>query len=108
MSLSTSVRGLVPLSHLSASEETTKNSLELFKRGMGIRVLVRKVDEERRGLILSLVGESHVSLLVCPETSPSSFAGEFGPDSATGTAAYLQDRLKPRVRIISFSVTSSC
>lgn len=59
VSLSTSVRGLVPLAHLSADAGVKKKFRELFKRGMGVRVLVRKVDEERRGLILSLVGEMH-------------------------------------------------
>lgn len=60
VSLSTSVRGLVPLAHLSADAGVKKKFRELFKRGMGVRVLVRKVDEERRGLILSLVGEMHM------------------------------------------------
>lgn len=57
VSLSTSVRGLVPLAHLSTDAGVAKKFRELFKRGMGVRVLVRKVDEERRGLILSLLGE---------------------------------------------------
>lgn len=57
MSLSTSVRGLVPVKHLSTNAGVNNKFRELFKRGMGVRALVRKVDEERRGLILSLVGE---------------------------------------------------
>lgn len=60
VSLSTSVRGLVPVTNLSEDEGVTKKFREHFKRGMGARVVVRKVDEERRGLILSVVGESSV------------------------------------------------
>lgn len=67
VSLSTSVRGLVPLAHLSADAMATKKFLEHFLRGMGVRVLVRKVDEERRGLILSLKGECGWSSRSIPE-----------------------------------------
>lgn len=57
VSLSTSVRGLVPLAHLSSDAAVSTNYRELFRRGMGVRVVVRKVDEERKGLILSLKGD---------------------------------------------------
>ncbi|CAM9211625.1 unnamed protein product, partial [Ectocarpus sp. 12 AP-2014] len=60
VSLSNSVRGLVPLANLSSARSdasvTAKKLGELFKRGMGLRVLVRRVEEQRRRLILSLVG----------------------------------------------------
>lgn len=56
-SLSSSVRGLVPCAHLSKTAGVAENFRALFKRGMGLRVLVRKVDEERRSLILTCVGE---------------------------------------------------
>jgi len=57
VSLSTSVRGLLPPAHIGQDAQATKKFRSLFKRGMGVRVLVRKVDEDRRGLILSLTGE---------------------------------------------------
>eukprot|EP00903_Cladosiphon_okamuranus_P010099 g9564.t2 len=79
VSLSTSVRGLVPLKHLSADAGVKKKFSELFKRGMGVRVLVRKVDEERRGLILSLIGVPGKDVLpdsALPAMSPTFNADE--------------------------------
>lgn len=57
VSLSTSVRGLVPMAHLSKDEGVRKEFRKLFRRGMGVRAVVRSVDGGRRRLILSLVGK---------------------------------------------------
>ncbi len=73
VSLSTSVRGLLPPEHMSKDDtaQVTKKFRSLFKRGMGVRVVVRKVDEERRGLILSLNGESSRVRSTCRGSSLS-------------------------------------
>lgn len=57
VSLSTSVRGLVPMAHLSDNEGVRKEFRKFFRRGMGVRVVVRSVDGDRRRLIFSLVGK---------------------------------------------------
>lgn len=57
VSLSTSVRGLVPLAHMSADEAVAKDHRAYFQRGMGVRAAVRSVDGKRRHLILSLRGD---------------------------------------------------
>lgn len=58
VSLSASVRGLVPLPNISADRRVAKNFAALFKRGMGVRAVVCSVDGERKRLILKLAGTS--------------------------------------------------
>lgn len=62
VSLSTCVRGLLPWASVSTDSGGKLLSRALFKKGMGVRVLVRSVDGKRHRLILTLVGES----LFCP------------------------------------------
>lgn len=58
VSLSASVRGLVPPANISSDKRVTNNFLALFRRGMGVRAVVRSVEGEKKRLILSLIGES--------------------------------------------------
>lgn len=57
VSLSTSVRGLVPMAHLSKDDGVRQEFRKFFRRGMGVRAVVRSVDGGRRRLILSLAGK---------------------------------------------------
>lgn len=58
VSLSASVRGLVPLANISADKRVANSFTALFKRGMGVRAVVCSVDGERKRLILKLAGMS--------------------------------------------------
>lgn len=56
VSLSASVRGLVPVANISADKRVTKNFTALFRRGMGVRTVVCSVDGDKKRLILKLAG----------------------------------------------------
>lgn len=64
VSLSSSVRGLVPLALLSKDRSIKSKFSGLFARGMGVRAVVKSVDGDRRRLILSLIGESKPPFLL--------------------------------------------
>ncbi|CAM9675989.1 unnamed protein product [Sphacelaria rigidula] len=56
VSLSMSVRGLLPWASMSDESGKDTASRSLFKKGMGMRVLVRNVDKEQHRLIFTLKG----------------------------------------------------
>lgn len=61
VSLSMSVRGLLPWASMSDESGKDTASRSLFKKGMGMRVLVRNVDKEQHRLIFTLKGVRQVS-----------------------------------------------
>lgn len=65
VSLSTSVRGLLPWASVLGEKEA--ESRLNFEKGMGIRVLVRNVEPQQQRLILTLKGEylEYISRLIC-------------------------------------------
>lgn len=60
VSLSMSVRGLLPWASMSDGAGKDIASRSLFKKGMGMRVLVRSVDKEQHRLIFTLKGDEEV------------------------------------------------